>query len=85
MSNSAKAVVHLKFKSKKQLHTLLDALIPETKVPTTHRAAVQLKKNDKTLTLVARAEDTVALRATLNAYLHWITSTLNVIEVIEKT
>ena len=33
--------------------------------------------------LTVEAEDTVALRATLNAYLHWIQSTLSVIEVLE--
>jgi len=33
---------------------------------------------------LVEAEDTIALRATLNAYLHWINSTLNVIDTIDN-
>jgi tRNA threonylcarbamoyladenosine modification (KEOPS) complex Pcc1 subunit len=35
--------------------------------------------------LTADAEDTVALRSTLNAYLRWIKSTINVIDVVETS
>lgn len=79
MSTSAKATVRLKFNSQKQLTTLLDALTPEAKAPATHRAHVKLEKDGSFLVLAVEAEDTVALRATLNAYLRWINSTINVI------
>jgi tRNA threonylcarbamoyladenosine modification (KEOPS) complex Pcc1 subunit len=84
MSVCAKASVNLKFKSEKQLLTVLSALEPETKVLTTKRAGVQLQKNGDVLTLTVTADDTVALRATLNAFLHWIQSTLNVIDAVEN-
>ena len=84
MSTSAKATIRLKFASEKQLNTLLSALTPEAKAPPTRRASIKLDKNGAFLTLTVEAEDTVALRATLNAYLRWINSTLNVIDVVEN-
>jgi tRNA threonylcarbamoyladenosine modification (KEOPS) complex Pcc1 subunit len=84
MATNAKATVRLKFSSKKQLSALLDALTPETNALATRRATVALQKDGLFLTLLVEAEDTVALRATLNAYLRWINSTINVIDVVEQ-
>jgi tRNA threonylcarbamoyladenosine modification (KEOPS) complex Pcc1 subunit len=83
MSLDAKATIHLTF-TEKQVDTLFSALTPEAKAPPTHRSTVKLEKDGCNLTLIVEAEDTVALRATLNAYLRWINSTLNVIEAIRK-
>jgi len=83
MSTNAKANVRLKFTSQKQLSTLLNALTPEANAPVTRRASVKLEKDGLFLILTVEAEDTVALRATLNAYLRWINSTINVIDVVE--
>jgi tRNA threonylcarbamoyladenosine modification (KEOPS) complex Pcc1 subunit len=83
MAIGAKATVRLKFTSQKQLSTLLSALTPETNAQVTRRANVKLEKNGLTLLLTVEAEDTVALRATLNAYLRWINSTINVMHVVE--
>jgi tRNA threonylcarbamoyladenosine modification (KEOPS) complex Pcc1 subunit len=85
MAKDAKATVRLKFSSKKQLATLLEALTPEANTQVTRRANVKLEKNGLTLLLTVDAEDTVALRATLNAYLRWINSTINIMDIIEKT
>ncbi len=83
MATSAKATVRLKFTSQKQISTLLCALTPEANAPVTRRANVKLEKDGLFLVLTVEAEDTVALRATLNAYLRWINSTINVIHVVE--
>jgi len=83
MSCRAKAVVLLKFKDEKQLQTSLDALKPEMDAPVTKRANVSFQKHGTFLVLSVDAEDTVALRATINAFLRWIASTLNVMELIE--
>ncbi|MCW4045102.1 MAG: KEOPS complex subunit Pcc1 [Candidatus Bathyarchaeota archaeon] len=80
-----KATVRLQLASEKQLATLLNALAPETAVPATKRSRAVIEKEDKFLILNVEAEDTVALRAMLNAYLRWISSALNVMEVIENT
>jgi len=81
----AKAIVRLRFSSDKHLTTLINALTPEVNRPVTTRARVILEKEGKFLALKVEAKDTVALRATLNAYLRWIGSTMRVLEVIEHT
>ncbi len=83
MANSARANLRLKLQSEKQLTTLLDALAPEAKAPMTRRATVKLEKDGLFLALVVDAEDTVALRSTLNAYLRWISSAVNVMSLVE--
>jgi hypothetical protein len=45
MSTSAKADIRLKFANKKQVETLLDALVPEATAPVTRRANVKLQKD----------------------------------------
>ena len=85
MAIKAKATVRLKFSSEKQLTTLLDALMPEANAPVTRRANIKLEKDGLFLLLTVEADDTVALRSTLNAYLRWINSTVNIIDVIEHT
>lgn len=84
MATRAKATIRLKLQSEKQLTTLLDALNPEAKAATTRRASAKLEKDGLFLVLSVDAEDNVALRATLNAYLRWIGSTINVMAVAEK-
>jgi tRNA threonylcarbamoyladenosine modification (KEOPS) complex Pcc1 subunit len=81
----AKATVRLQFSSEKHLITLLNALTPEADAPVTRRAKAILEKEGTFLVLKVEADDTVALRATLNAYLRWIGSTVKVLEVIEQT
>jgi len=83
MSLGAKSTIRLNFTSEKQLSTLLSALTPETHTMETKRANVELKADGCCLVLIVKAEDTIALRATLNTYLRWIQSTANVIEVVE--
>ena len=81
----AKASVRLQFASLKQLSTLLEALTPETKAQVTRRANVMLESEGLFLVLTVEANDTVALRATLNAYLRWINSMINVMQLVENT
>jgi len=80
----ATAVVRLKFSSEKRLEIVFKALEPEVDKPVTMRSRAKLEKDDSFLVLKVEARDAVALRAALNAYLRWINSTLNVLEVLEK-
>ncbi len=77
--------MRLKFCSEKQLTAVLDALTPEASTPLTRRVNVKLEKDGLSLLLAVEADDTVALRSTLNAYLRWINSTINVIDVVDYT
>ncbi len=80
----AKAVVRLKFPSEKHLEIVSKALMPEIMKPATVRSKVSLKKAGLFLILNVDARDTVALRAALNAYLRWINSAINVLELLEN-
>jgi len=84
MSVRAKADIRLKFQTEQQLKTLLDALTPEARATVTRRANVKLQKDGLFFVLTVDADDTVALRSTLNAYLHWINSTVSIIGVLER-
>ena len=84
MATRAKATVRLKFASDGQLTALLDALMPEVNASVIRRANVKLEKDGSCLVLTVEAEDTVALRSTLNAYLRWIGSAVNVLSLVEK-
>jgi tRNA threonylcarbamoyladenosine modification (KEOPS) complex Pcc1 subunit len=79
----AKATVRLRCSSEKQLTTLLDALAPEAEKPVGTRANAALESEGSFLVLKVEAKDTVALRAALNAYLRWIGSAVNVLEVVD--
>jgi tRNA threonylcarbamoyladenosine modification (KEOPS) complex Pcc1 subunit len=85
MAVGDKATIRLKFPSQKQVSTLLEVLTPEANAPVTSRANVKLKKDGLFLELTVEADDTVALRATLNAYLRWINSTVDVMYAIEHS
>jgi len=84
VATKATTAVRLKLASETQLSILLDALKPEAKAPATRRANVKLGKDGSFLLLTVEAEDTVALRSTLNAYLRWINSIINVLSLVEQ-
>ncbi|TRO52842.1 hypothetical protein E2P61_02800 [Candidatus Bathyarchaeota archaeon] len=80
----AKATVRLRLSSQKHLTTLLEALAPEAKSPVSLRTKAVLEREGDFAVLKVEANDTTALRAALNAYLRWIGSTMNVLEVVER-
>jgi KEOPS complex subunit Pcc1 len=80
----AKATVRLGFASERRLCVVRRALEPEIRNVPTMRSHATLRKEGEFLVLSVEAEDTVALRAAVNAYLRWINSTVNVLEVLEK-
>ncbi len=79
----ANAVLRLKFPSHRHLEIIFKALLPEVREPPTMRSRAFLEKENKFLILKIEARDTTALRATVNAYLRWINSITNVLEVLE--
>jgi KEOPS complex subunit Pcc1 len=79
----AKATVRLKFATEEQLQMVLNALTPEVKNSATRRAGTVLDREGDALVLNVEADDTVALRASLNAYLRWMNSILDVLEALK--
>ena len=84
MATRTRAEVRLKLKSDKHLSTIIEALRPEATAPVTRRATVKLERDGLFLILTAEADDTVALRSMLNAYLRWINSIINAIDMVEQ-
>jgi len=80
----ANAVLRLKFPSQRQLEIVFKALEPEVRETPTMRSRAFLEKDDTFLVLKIEAKDTVALRASVNAYLRWIDSIINTLGVLEK-
>lgn len=80
----ARATIRLRMSSEKQLTTLLEVLAPEAEKPVGKRIKAALEKEGNFLVLKVEAKDTVALRASLNAYLRWIGSAVKILEVVER-
>jgi tRNA threonylcarbamoyladenosine modification (KEOPS) complex Pcc1 subunit len=80
----AKATIRLGFPSVKQLKSVSNALLPEISNHAGTRARAKLEKDGVFLVLTVEAEDTVALRSALNAYLRWISSVSSVMKVLEQ-
>ncbi len=80
----AKATIRLKMPSKIQLETVKASLSPEVNKPSSGRARVVMESDGVFLVLKVEADDTVALRSALNAYLRWINSTMNVVQVLDE-
>jgi tRNA threonylcarbamoyladenosine modification (KEOPS) complex Pcc1 subunit len=78
----AKATIRIKFPSTKHLKTAKASLSPEVNKPGLGRARVTLGSDGTFLVLTVEANDTIALRSTLNAYLRWINSTANAVAVL---
>jgi len=79
----AKATVRLRFAAKEQLDMVLNATKPEAENQTSRRAQTILEKEDQSLVLSVEAGDTIALRASLNAYLRWTSAILDVLDVLK--
>jgi len=79
----AKSTVRIDFAAEEQLQMVLNALRPEVRNPATRRAGTTLDNEGDALVLKVTADDTVALRASLNAYMRWINSILDVLETLK--
>lgn len=82
MKASAKIV--LSFPRRGRLRIILGALQPEVAGPVSVRSRVGLACEKSRLILRVEAEDTVALRATVNAYLRWTSSLIDVLDVLDR-
>ncbi|MGD8565459.1 MAG: KEOPS complex subunit Pcc1 [Candidatus Bathyarchaeota archaeon] len=80
----AKATVCFRIPSVKYLETIFEALEPEANTPPTERSQTILRREKKSLILIFNASDTVALRATMNAYLRWIKSISGALKTLDN-
>jgi tRNA threonylcarbamoyladenosine modification (KEOPS) complex Pcc1 subunit len=80
----AKAAIRLKVFSDRQLKAMVTSLSPEVSKPRFDRARVTVESDKSFLVIKVEADDTVSLRSTLNAYLRWVNSMINVIQLLER-
>jgi KEOPS complex subunit Pcc1 len=80
----ANAKVVLPFQTKRQLVALMNALKPEVEKQVGNRSVVALTNDGLSLILSVAAEDTIALRSALNAYLRWINSVSMVLSAVSE-
>lgn len=81
----ASTVVTLHFPSKKWLDMVLKALEPETEMhPSTRRSKVSVTRKQNSLMLNFEANDTSALRASINSHLRWIILINDSFQAIEE-
>jgi tRNA threonylcarbamoyladenosine modification (KEOPS) complex Pcc1 subunit len=80
----AKATVRLPLESERKLAALIKALTPEVSQKIGERSQATIIQDQQFIVLNVEAEDIVALRSALNAYLRWINSTLSVMDVVGK-
>ncbi len=63
---------------------ILGALAPEAEMPSSTRSRVDLRSMGEDLVMSFDAEDTVALRASMNSYLRWVEGILEVFKRLGK-
>jgi tRNA threonylcarbamoyladenosine modification (KEOPS) complex Pcc1 subunit len=80
----AEATIQLKFPTTRYREIIAKSLEPETRKAITARSSATIENKNQFLTLRVEADDTVALRSTLNAYLRWICSVMSVLATVEK-
>ena len=83
LRSKCSALVKLKFPSEKEARIFWEALKPETESPATPRSHVRIEQEGSLLILHFEANDTTALRASLNSYLSWLNLLKNVHETLE--
>lgn len=80
----ADIVVRLKLPEQRHLEIIRKALEPEIRKPLTMRSRVFLKKKSNMIVLKIEAKDTIALRASVNAYLRWISTIHDCLSMLAK-
>jgi len=84
MIKRASAILRLKFPSAHEAEIMRSALEPETMSGLRYRSKVKVFREEETLLLVFNAKDTTALRASVNSYLNWLISLVNIYNFLEK-
>lgn len=80
----ANARINVPIPNKRQAEIIYKALEPEIEKTTFGRSKASLDRKEALLVLRIKAKDTVALRASVNTYLRWTNSMINVLQKLEK-
>ncbi|MFH1328884.1 MAG: KEOPS complex subunit Pcc1 [Candidatus Bathyarchaeota archaeon] len=80
MRTFATAVLHIDLDSGDNARRIYKALKPETRSSPTPRSKVDLKVKGDVLVVDVKANDTAALRASINSYCRWVMCLKRVID-----
>jgi tRNA threonylcarbamoyladenosine modification (KEOPS) complex Pcc1 subunit len=62
---------------------IVQALKPEVDTPSSNRSSTIVAKGYNNLTIRVTASDTIALRANVNSYLHWVQGIIDMVDKIQ--
>jgi KEOPS complex subunit Pcc1 len=62
---------------------IIKALKPEADTPSSNRSNTLIEKNYNRVTIHVSANDTTALRASVNSYLHWVQGIIDMVREIK--
>ncbi|MEM2897604.1 MAG: KEOPS complex subunit Pcc1 [Candidatus Bathyarchaeia archaeon] len=78
------AKIELRFKSRRYLGSLLNALKPEASSIPTYRSKIEVFALNNVLKLKINSIDIIALRAAINSYLRFILSCYKTLDTIKE-
>lgn len=81
---NARAEVAVNLGSKKRAIAIHEALRPETKHSIGPRSRVEMRLAGRMLLVTMHAKDIVALRAAMNSYLRWISSSMDLTQMVDQ-
>jgi len=80
---ATKAEIAIVLNSTRHAEAIYKALKPETKHSIGPRSKVAILLRGKTLEMVVFAKDISALRAAVNSYLRWVSSSADLIRIVD--
>lgn len=84
MIKRASAILRIKFSSIHKAEIIRGALEPETMSGSKYRSKVKVFRKGENLLFLFNAKDTTALRASVNSYLNWLISLINIYNFLES-
>jgi len=72
MIKGASATLRFTFPSEREAEIASESIKPETKVTVRYRSKVKIIREGRKILLIFEANDTTALRASINSYVSWI-------------
>ncbi|MBS7653765.1 MAG: KEOPS complex subunit Pcc1 [Candidatus Bathyarchaeia archaeon] len=84
MIEEASAVIRLTFPSTNEAEIIRKSIEPETAATLRYRSKVKVFRDRESILLKFKAKDTTALRASINSYLSWLISLVNIYDFLEN-
>lgn len=84
MIEGASASIRITFPSANEAEIIRKSIEPETAATLRYRSKVKVFRDGESILLKFEAKDTTALRASINSYLSWLISLVNIYNFLEN-